>query len=130
MKKSFKQTVALLLGMIMLIFAMPIVNATNNNVSISVSSTTVNATKDVIFTVVVSGTENARTAAVDVTFGDNFEFVTGQWLKTGSMADYNKTTNKGTFLLGVEAGDLNGELFKLTLKANATIGSGCSRLCG
>lgn len=68
------------------------------------------------FTVSVSGCGNASSIAVSVSYGDGFELVSGNWLKTGSINKFDTATNKGA-LGGLSSPDVNGNIFKLVLKA-------------
>ena len=68
------------------------------------------------FTVNVSGCMDATSIGVSVTYDDNFELVSGNWLKNGSLSTFDTSTKKGA--LGVLASpDVNGNIFKLVLKA-------------
>ena len=68
------------------------------------------------FTVNVSGCDDATSIAVAVNYGDEFELVSGTWLKNGSINKFDTSTNKGA-LGGLSSPDVNGNLFKLILKA-------------
>lgn len=64
----------------------------------------------------VNGCDDATSIAVAITSGDNFELVSGTWLKDGSIKTFDATTQKGA-LGGLSTPDVNGDLFKIVLKA-------------
>ena len=68
------------------------------------------------FTVSVSGCSDATSVAVSVTPGNHFELVSGTWLKSGSLSVFDNAKSKGS-LGGLSSPDINGNLFKLVLKA-------------
>jgi len=68
------------------------------------------------FTVNVSGCGDATSIAVAITHSGNFEFVSGSWLKSGSITKFDVATKKGA-LGGLASPDVNGNLFKVVLKA-------------
>lgn len=79
------------------------------------TSVTVGGTVELI--VNVSGCAAATSVAVAVTYGSGLELVSGTWLKSGAMSLFDASTNKGV-LGGLSAADVNGDLFRLVLKAN------------
>ena len=80
------------------------------------SASSVTAGENIEFTVVISGCGNISSVAVDVSYDNTFEFVSGSWMKSGSLSNFDKNTMKGA-LGGLASPDINGNLFKLTLKA-------------
>ena len=64
----------------------------------------------------VSGCPDATSASVSVSYGDGFELVSGTWLKTGAITHYDTEKDKGA-VAGLDSPDINGDLFKLVLKA-------------
>ena len=86
-------------------------SALNGSASVTVGS-------NIEFTVSVSGCGNASSIAVDISHSDNFELVSGTWLKTGSITKFDTATKKGA-LGGLSSPDVNGNIFKVVLKANA-----------
>ena len=74
------------------------------------------------FTVSVSGCGDATSVAVSVTYGEGFELVSGTWLKSGSLSVFDTAKNKGS-LGGLSSPDINGNLFKLVLKAKTASAS-------
>lgn len=84
-------------------------SALNGNTSVTVGS-------NIEFTVNVTGCSDTTSIAVAVTYSDNFELVSGTWLKSGSITKFDTATNKGA-LGGLSSPDVNGSLFKVVLKA-------------
>ena len=81
----------------------------NGNTSVTVGS-------NIEFIVNVSGCSDATSIAVAVSYDGGFELVSGTWLKSGSITKFDTATNKGA-LGGLASPDVNGNLFKLVLKA-------------
>lgn len=112
-----KRILSFILCLLMLALSLPAVYAAGEKVTMQASHATAYVGDTITFTVSVNGADNAKSAAVAVSFTDKFEFVSGEWLKSGGfMSDYDTNTNKGIFAY-TSAGDMNGEIFKLTLKA-------------
>lgn len=110
MKKILSMITAVMLIMSLCITASAAGTATvNANGSVTVGGS-------IEFTVSVSGCGNASSIAVSVSYGDGFELVSGNWLKTGSINKFDTATNKGA-LGGLSSPDVNGNIFKLVLKA-------------
>ena len=80
--------------------------------------TTATVDGNIEFTVNVSGCNSDVTSVkVDVNYGDNFELVSGDWLKTDySTKDFNPENNNGV-LTYEKPSDVNGDLIKIVLKA-------------
>lgn len=70
------------------------------------------------FTVNVNGCQNATSVAVAVNCDNDFEIVSGTWLKSGSLSNFDLAKGKGA-LSGLASPDINGNLFKLVLKGIA-----------
>lgn len=87
----------------------------NGNTSVTVGS-------NIEFTVNVSGCGDATSIAVAVSYDGGFELVSGTWLKSGSITKFDTATNKGA-LGGLSSPDVNGNLFKLVLKAKTASAS-------
>lgn len=109
-----KRIICLLFSVVLMLSVCITANAAgsstlNGNTSVTVGS-------NIEFTVNVSGCENASSIAVAVSYGDGFELVSGSWLKIGSISKFDTATNKGA-LGGLSSPDVNGNLFKLVLKA-------------
>lgn len=117
MKNKLKHTLTLLLSLAMIFSMVPCVSAAGEKVTLKASAQSVVVGDEVTVIVSVSGADKAKSAAVSVTYGDNFELVSGEWLLTGGqMSNYNVSKNQGVFAFETAA-DMNGDLFKLTLKA-------------
>ncbi len=78
------------------------------------ASTTDGSTVEFILN--VSGCGDATSVAVAVNFDDAFELVSATWLKNGSLNRFDTATNKGV-LGGLNSPNINGDVFKLVLKA-------------
>ena len=92
------------------------VSAAGVNVSIT-SSSSVAEGSNITFTVSLSGSAGATSGSVSVSFDDNFELVSGEFLKSGARLSYfDPATNKGALTFD-SATDMNGEYFKLVLRA-------------
>lgn len=87
----------------------------NGNTSVTVGS-------NIEFTVNVSGCSDATSIAVAVSYDGGFELVSGTWIKSGSITKFDTATNKGA-LGGLSSPDVNGNLFKLVLKAKTASAS-------
>lgn len=87
----------------------------NGNGSVTVGS-------NIEFTVNVSGCGDATSIAVAITHSNNFELVSGTWLKSGSITKFDTSTKKGA-LGGLSSPDVNGTLFKVVLKAKTASAS-------
>ncbi|MBQ9986686.1 MAG: InlB B-repeat-containing protein, partial [Oscillospiraceae bacterium] len=115
-----KRFLSLMLSIVMIFTAIPTVFAATDKVTMQASHSTAYVGETVTFIVSVNGAENASSAAVDVSFTDNFEFVSAEWLLTGGfMSDYDsrEDKHKGIFAYDNFDGNMNGDIFKLTLKA-------------
>lgn len=64
----------------------------------------------------VSDCPDITSVSVAVNYGSDFELVSATWLKTGAITHYDTNTNKGA-VAGLDSPDINGDLFKLVLKA-------------
>ena len=109
-----KKIISLFVTMILMLSVCITANAAgsstiNGNTSVTVGS-------NIEFTVNVSGCSDATSIAVAVSYSDDFELVSGEWLKSGSLKTFDALTNKGA-LGGLSSPDVNGNLFKLVLKA-------------
>ena len=110
MKRIISFLVCIILMMSVCITASAAGSSTiNGNTSATVGS-------NIEFTVNVSGCSDATSIAVAVSYSDDLELVSGEWLKSGSIKKFDTATNKGA-LGGLASPDVNGNLFKLVLKA-------------
>lgn len=109
-----KKIISLFVTMILMLSVCITANAAgsstiNGNTSVTVGS-------NIEFTVNVSGCSDATSIAVAVSYSDGFELVSGEWLKSGSLKTFDVSNKKGA-LGGLSSPDVNGNLFKLVLKA-------------
>ena len=100
--------------MILMLSVCITVGAAGSSTIVGNSSATVGS--NIEFTVNVSGCSDATSIAVAVSYSDDFELVSGTWIKSGSITKFDTATNKGA-LGGLSSPDVNGNLFKLVLKA-------------
>ena len=108
-----------ILSVIILILMISIcstVNAAGGSATIN-GNNSVTVGSNIVLTVNVSGCASASSVAANVSFGSNFEFVSAEWLKDGMINNpYDANTGKGA-LGGLSSNDINGNLYRLTLKA-------------
>lgn len=67
------------------------------------------------YTVNISGCADATSVSVSVSLGNNLSVVSGTWLKSGSLTNFDTSKNKGA-LSGLSSPDINGNIFKVTVK--------------
>ena len=81
----------------------------------TMSSDTLKPGDTVTFTVSVNEIV-ASSLGVSVSYDDSLEVTNGEWLKTGLIASYDHSKDKGAFTPG-GAAKISGDIFRLTLKA-------------
>lgn len=111
MKKIISLIVALALIFSFCITASAAGNATLNG------NTSVTAGSNVELTLNVNGCADATSIAVSVSFDSDFELVSGTWLKSGSLGGEFDTSTKKSALGRLTSPNVNGDVFKLVLKA-------------
>ncbi len=117
MKKIISLITCLVLMMTVCITASAAGSSTlNGNGSVAVGS-------NIELTVNVKDCADASSIAVAITFDDGFELVSGSWLKEGSIKVFDTAKNKGS-LGGLASPNVNGNLFKLVLKAKTVSADG------
>lgn len=104
------------------LFAAPGLMAHAASATLSPSTDSVSVGNTVTFTVNVSDADSATSAAVDVSCSSEFELVSGEWLKSGVMSDFNISTRRGALAFS-SAGSMNGALFRVTLRAKSYVAS-------
>ena len=109
-----KKIISLFVTMILMLSVCITVGAAGSSTLVGNSSATVGS--NIEFTVNVSGCSDATSIAVAVSYDGGFELVSGAWLKSGSITKFDTATNKGA-LGGLSSPDVNGNLFRLVLKA-------------
>ena len=113
--KNMKKHVALIVGIISLIAVFALATAENTNITSNLSKGDVKAGETVTVTVSMN-TTTVTSLGATVTVGDNLEVQAGEWLKSGTIANFDKTKNKGAFAPG-SATEISGDIFKVTVKA-------------
>lgn len=109
-----KKIISLFVTMILMLSVCITVGAAGSSTLVGNSSATVGS--NIEFTVNVSGCGDATSIAVAVSHSDDFELVSGEWIKSGSLKTFDVSNKKGA-LGGLSSPDVNGNLFKLVLKA-------------
>lgn len=109
-----KKIISLFVTMILMLSVCITVGAAGSSTLVGNSSATVGS--NIEFTVNVSGCSDATSIAVAVSYSDDFELVSGEWIKSGSLKTFDVSNKKGA-LGGLSSPDVNGNLFKLVLKA-------------
>ena len=109
-----KKIISLFVTMILMLSVCITANAAGTSTLNGNNSATVGS--NIEFTVNVNGCSDATSIAVAVSYSDDFELVSGEWLKSGSITKFDTATNKGA-LGGLSSPNVNGNLFKLVLKA-------------
>ncbi len=109
-----KKIISLFVTMILMLSVCITVGAAGSSTINGNASATVGS--NIEFTVNVSGCSDATSIAVAVSHSDDFELVSGEWLKSGSLKTFDVSNKKGA-LGGLSSPDVNGNLFKLVLKA-------------
>ncbi len=112
MKKILSVIVSLVLMLSLCITA----NAASGTASLN-GNGSVTVGSNIVLTVNVSGCGDATSVAASVNFGSDFEYVSASWVKSGSLNNpYDSGTKKGA-LGGLSSPNVNGDLYKITLKA-------------
>ena len=106
----------------LLIFSCAIQVSAAGGASLSGAGSVV-AGETVELTLYVSNCPDVSSAAVSVSFSDHFELVSGTWLKTGALTNFDANKNKGA-IGGLPSPDINGSLFRLVLKAKTPAAGG------
>ncbi len=109
-----KKIISLFVTMFLLLSVCITVGAAGSSTIVGNSSATVGS--NIEFTVNVSGCGDATSIAVAVSHSDDFELVSGEWIKSGSLKTFDASNKKGA-LGGLSSPDVNGNLFKVVLKA-------------
>ncbi len=116
-RQDTMKKLAILFSVLVLALSMCIGINAEGTASLS-GDTSVTVGGNIEFTASISGCPDVTSLGVEVSYGAGFELVSGTWLKDGSMKGFFSATNQGA--LAVEnPTDLNGAIFKLTLKATA-----------
>lgn len=113
--KNLKRTFAVVLCIIAMVAVFAISFADGAHVSGKVSASEVKAGGTVTFTVSMTET-TVSSIGVTVKAPASFEVVSGEWLKSGTIANFDASKNKGAYAPGA-ATAVSGDIFKVTLKA-------------
>lgn len=85
-------------------------------------NTSVTAGQNITLTFSLSGYSEATSGGVTISHGSEFEIVSGTWLKTGTLTDFNVGNKQGAVLFG-SATNINGNIFRVVLKAKTASAS-------
>lgn len=85
-------------------------------------NTSVTAGQNITLTFSLSGYSEATSGGVTISHGSEFEIVSGIWLKTGTLTDFNVANKQGAVLFG-SATNINGNIFQVVLKAKTASAS-------
>ena len=113
--KNMKRFLAMALCVIAMVTVFAIGFADGAHVSSKVSTPEVKVGDTVTFTVSMSET-TVSSIGVTVKAPASFEVVSGEWLKSGTIANFDASKNKGAYAPGAAAA-VSGDIFKVTLKA-------------
>ena len=116
-----KKVVSFIISCI-LVFAccMPVM-AAGESASCS-GNTSVTVGQNITLTFSLSGYGDVTSGGVTISHGSEFEIVSGSWLKTGFLTDFNVGNKQGAVGF-TSATNVNGNLFQLVLKAKTASAS-------
>ncbi len=115
---TVKKIFALLMTIMMCFSAASVVQADNNN--ITVSNATAALSETVYLTVALSNCDKANTLGISMEYDANvLTKVAGdcKWLKEGTIADFDEIKDKGVWAVE-EKTDVNGDICKLAFRVN------------
>lgn len=117
MKKlaSFIISLILIFACCMPVFAAGESASCSGNASVTVG-------QNITLTFSLSGYTDATSGGVTISHGSEFEIVSGTWLKTGTLTDFNVANKQGAVLFG-SATNINGNIFQVVLKAKTASAS-------
>lgn len=78
--------------------------------------------QNITLTFSLSGYAEATSGGVTISHGSEFEIVSGTWLKTGTLTDFNVGNKQGAVLFGSPT-NINGSIFQVVLKAKTASAS-------
>jgi hypothetical protein len=116
MKTKIK-LIALILSAMAIMAMFSLVAYAASNVSGEVSSSEINVGDTFTFTVSMAET-TVSSIGTSVSVSDELEIVSAKWLKTGLIASFDASKNKGAFTPG-SAQAMSGDIFEVTVKAKS-----------
>ena len=116
-----KKIVTFIISCILLLACCMPVMAAGESASCSGNSS-VTAGQNVTLTFTLSGYSNVTSGGVTISHGSEFEIVSGTWLKTGFLTDFNVGNKQGAVGF-TSATNVNGNIFQLVLKAKTASAS-------
>lgn len=114
--KNVLKILSVLVFSVIMMFALCVTANAATSGSIS-GAESVTAGTNLEYTVSLSGCPDATSIGVDIQFDGDFSLVSGIWLKSGSISSFDLSNGKGA-LGGLASPNINGDIFKLVLKAN------------
>lgn len=78
--------------------------------------------QNITLTFSLSGYAEVTSGGVTISHGSEFEIVSGTWLKTGTLTDFNVGNKQGAVLFGSPT-NINGSIFQVVLKAKTASAS-------
>ncbi len=118
-----KKVLSIFITMLMFALLVLPVAAAGIMVTVTPSAATVTAGETIIYTVSLGGVCKAKSGSISVSYGSDFELVSGEFLKSGAtLSRFDAATNLGALAFQNET-DLSGAYFKLVLKAKVASAS-------
>lgn len=116
-----KKLVSLVISLIFVFACCISVSAAGESASCS-GNTSVTAGQNITLTFSLSGYGDVTSGGVTISHGSEFEIVSGTWLKTGFLTDFNVGNKQGAVGF-TSPTNVNGNLFQLVLKAKTASAS-------
>ncbi len=116
-----KKIVSLIISFILLFACCISVSAAGESASCS-GNASVTVGQNITLTFSLSGYSDVTSGGVTISHGSEFEIVSGTWLKTGFLTDFNVGNKQGAVGF-TSATNVNGNLFQLVLKAKTASAS-------
>ncbi len=110
-----KKVVSIFLCLLLILSTCLVASATGATAKLN-SADSVDVGEDIEIVLNVSGCAEATSIAVEVSFDDAFALVSGTWLVSGALGNFDAAYLMGAII--PSSADVNGDLFKLVLRAN------------
>ena len=107
--------IGILIFCLMLVLGMTITVSAETTATMSGIPSSLAKDETATVTVSLSGTPTMTSAFVQIQLGEGLSLVSGQWLKSGTMADFKASNNHGVLALG-GAGTLDGDVLQFVIK--------------
>lgn len=116
-----KKIVSLIISFILIFACCISVSAAGESASCS-GNTSVTAGQNITLTFSLSGYGDVTSGGVTISHGSEFEIVSGSWLKTGFLTDFNVGNKQGAVGFTGPT-NINGNIFQVVLKAKTASAS-------